>query len=121
MTDNITPQAPQTRAPMTTKDIIYQLECLKSHCEDWVDEDEPDNVWANDVAALDAAIDRLQGQPKRTESALTIFGLTAVLGLIAAFCGIVLAVVEHTAAGSILLLATTAWWLEALIAGRETK
>ncbi|MCC8075740.1 MAG: hypothetical protein LIO95_07370 [Clostridiales bacterium] len=106
---------------MTTKDIIYQLESLKSHCEDWVDKEEPDNVWANDVAALDAAIDRLQGQPKRTESALTILGLTAILGFAAACAGIVLAVVEHTTAGIILLLAATGWWMEALIAGRDCR
>ncbi len=73
------------------------------------------------MAALDAAIDRMQGQPKRTESALTILGLTAILGLIAAVCGIVLAVVGHTTAGIILLLAAGGWWLEVLIAGRETK
>ncbi|MCC8076267.1 MAG: hypothetical protein LIO95_10090 [Clostridiales bacterium] len=107
---------------MKTSDIIYQLQSIREDSAERASyEDEPDNVWANDVAALDAAIDRLQGQPKRTESALTIFGLTAILGFIAAFAGIVLAVVGHTTAGIILLLAATGWWMEALIAGRDCK
>lgn len=106
---------------MKTSDIIYQLESIRKDSAERASYEDADSVWARDTAALDAAIDRLQGQPKRGEAALIIFGLTALLGFTAACAGIVLAVIEHTTAGSILLLAAGGWWLEALIAERDCR
>ncbi|MCD7829738.1 MAG: hypothetical protein LUG58_04800 [Clostridiales bacterium] len=107
---------------MKTSDIIYQLESIrKDSAERASHEDEPDNVWANDVAALDAAIGRLQGQPKRAEAALIILTMTAVLGLIAAFVGIAVALFGGYKAGAVLLAASCGWWLEAIIAGRDCR
>lgn len=42
---------------MTTKEIIEQLKSLKSHCEDFREDE--DSVWAKDVEALDGAIEEL--------------------------------------------------------------
>ncbi|MCD7838037.1 MAG: hypothetical protein LUG65_03920 [Clostridiales bacterium] len=107
---------------MTTKDIIHQLASIREDSAERAShEDEPDNVWANDVVALDAAIDALNGHPKRAETALIIFGLTAILGLIAAFAGITVALFGGCKAGALLLAASCGWWLEALIAGRDCK
>ena len=50
---------------MTEREIIEQLKSLKSHCEDFRDEE--DSVWAKDVEALDSAIEALEKQvPKKT-------------------------------------------------------
>lgn len=107
---------------MNTKDIIYQLQSIREDSADRASHEKLlDNVWANDVAALDAAIDRLQGQPKRTESALTIFGLTAILGLIAASAGITVALFGGYKAGTLLCAASCGWWLEAIICEREMR
>ncbi|MCD8333759.1 MAG: hypothetical protein LUC35_00070 [Clostridiales bacterium] len=107
---------------MKTSDIIYQLESIREDSAERAShEDEPDNVWANDVAALDAAIGRLQGQPKRTEAALIILTMTAVLGLIAAFAGIAVALFGGYKAGTVLLAASCGWWLESIIAGRDCR
>lgn len=58
---------------------------------------------------------------KHAETALIIFGLTAALGLIAAFAGVVVALFGGYKAGAVLLAASCGWWLEALIAGRDCK
>ena len=58
---------------------------------------------------------------ERTETALIIFGLTALLGVIAAFAGITAAVFGGYKAGTLLCAAAAGWWLEALIAGRDIK
>ena len=41
---------------MSIDDIIYQLESLKDNSRSFIEEDEPDSVWVQDVAALDEAI-----------------------------------------------------------------
>ncbi|MCD8147526.1 MAG: hypothetical protein LUD84_09680 [Clostridiales bacterium] len=58
---------------------------------------------------------------KHAETALIIFGLTALLGFVAACAGIAVALCGRTNAGSILCLAAAGWWLEALIAGRDCR
>lgn len=45
---------------MTNQEIIEQLESLKSHCEDFKNEE--DCVWSKDVEALDRAIEALEKQ-----------------------------------------------------------
>lgn len=49
---------------MTNQEIIEQLKSLKSHCEDFRDEE--DCVWSKDVEALDWAIEAVERQtPKK--------------------------------------------------------
>lgn len=45
---------------MTIKEAIRQLEHLKSHCMDFLDKEEPDSIWHQDVQTLDMAIDKLK-------------------------------------------------------------
>ena len=45
---------------MTKQDAIYQLKCLRSHCGDFMDPDDEDDVWAEDIKALDIAIKELE-------------------------------------------------------------
>lgn len=45
---------------MTNQEIIEQLESLKSHCEDFREDEEC--IWAKDVKALDKAIEVLEKQ-----------------------------------------------------------
>ena len=45
---------------MNRKEIIKQLKNLKSHCEDFVDREEEDDVWAKDIEALEYAIKMLE-------------------------------------------------------------
>lgn len=48
---------------MTNKEIIEQLESLKCHCKDFMEED---SVWSKDVEALEAAIEVVEKQiPKK--------------------------------------------------------
>lgn len=47
-------------AGMTNQEIIEQLESLKSHCEDFKNEE--DCVWSKDVEVLDRAIEALEKQ-----------------------------------------------------------
>ncbi|MCD8190709.1 MAG: hypothetical protein LUD78_10965 [Clostridiales bacterium] len=58
---------------------------------------------------------------KREGAVLIIFALTAILGLIAAFAGIIVALFGGYTAGTMLLCASLGWLLEALIAGRNMK
>ena len=51
---------------MTEREIIEQLKSLKSHCEDFRDEE--DSVWAKDVEALDSAIEALGKQMQNCEN-----------------------------------------------------
>ena len=44
---------------MKIKDVISQLEDLKSHCQDWVEKGD-DNIWTQDVIALDKAIELIK-------------------------------------------------------------
>lgn len=41
---------------MKLEEVINQLECLKIHCEDMKDDEDPEDVWHKDVAALKIAI-----------------------------------------------------------------
>ena len=45
---------------MTNQEIIEQLKSLKSHCEDFRDDE--DCVWSKDVEALEKAIEALEKQ-----------------------------------------------------------
>ncbi|MDO4486050.1 MAG: hypothetical protein Q4C46_05570 [Bacillota bacterium] len=51
---------------MTNKEIIEQLKSLKSHCEDFREDEE--SVWAKDVEALDSAIEALGKQMQNCEN-----------------------------------------------------
>ena len=45
---------------MTNEETIKQLEDLREHCREMIDEkDEDRNVWKDDVQALDIAIEKL--------------------------------------------------------------
>ena len=41
---------------MTNKEAIEQLKSLKEHCKDFVDNSEQDNIWSQDIEALDLGI-----------------------------------------------------------------
>ena len=47
---------------MKIKDVIYQLESLKSHCQDWLDKDGEYCIWKDDVQALEKAIEIIERQ-----------------------------------------------------------
>lgn len=47
---------------MNIEELIKQLEGLKDHCKDWVEEDKEADVWANDVLAIDKAIDIIENK-----------------------------------------------------------
>ena len=60
MTEKITIKAAR---PMSTKEIIDQLTSLKAHCSCFTSEEDQDpdhQVWRDDVAALDAALEVLR-------------------------------------------------------------
>lgn len=42
---------------MDYKEIISQLQDLKKNSESFLDKNEPDSVWNNDIKALDEAMD----------------------------------------------------------------
>ena len=68
---------------MTLEQIISQLCNLREHCESMIDKDEPDSVWADDVAALNAAIDTMKGAKPMTHIILWAVGIVAALLAIA--------------------------------------
>ena len=41
---------------MTHEEMIAQLESLRAHCREMIHDDEPDDIWRDDVEALDFAI-----------------------------------------------------------------
>ena len=45
---------------MELKRIIRGLQDLKDHCTDMIDKEDPESIWREDVATLDAAIDLIQ-------------------------------------------------------------
>ena len=51
---------------MTKREIIEQLKSLKSHCEDFREDEE--SIWAKDVEALDSAIEALGKQMQNCEN-----------------------------------------------------
>lgn len=57
---------------MTNKEIIEQLESLKCHCKDFMEED---SVWSKDVEALEAAIEAVEKQIPKKPSQDSVNGL----------------------------------------------
>lgn len=55
---------------MTKEQIINQLKYLKSHCEDFVEWEEEDNVWAKDIKALEYAIKILEDEQRKENNDL---------------------------------------------------
>ncbi len=47
---------------MSIGNIISQMESLAAHCENIIGEGDPDSIWKADVAALNKAIERLNGE-----------------------------------------------------------
>ena len=64
---------------MNKEQIIYQLCNLREHCGSMIDKDEPDSVWAGDVAALNAAIDAMKGAKPMTQIILWAVGIVVAL------------------------------------------
>lgn len=52
---------------MTNEEIRLQLKSLRDHCKSMSHQDEPDDIWARDVAALTAAIEILDNCDWRRE------------------------------------------------------
>lgn len=51
---------------METKKMLNQLNSLREHCKDFLDKDENNSVWAQDVKCLDLAIKVIEKQmPKK--------------------------------------------------------
>lgn len=47
---------------MPIEEIISQMEGLVSHCESMIDKDDPDSIWKLNVAALNEAVAKLEGE-----------------------------------------------------------
>lgn len=47
---------------MPIEEIICRLESLAEHCGSMIDKDDPESVWKRDVAALNAAVKKLDGE-----------------------------------------------------------
>ena len=60
---------------MNKEQIISQLCSLREHCGSMIDKDEPDSVWAGDVAALNAAIDAMKEAKPMTHIILWSVGI----------------------------------------------
>lgn len=52
---------------MTNEEAIAQLYSLRESSQAFLEEDEPDSLWAADIRALDIAIRALEGQTKKEE------------------------------------------------------
>ena len=64
---------------MNKEQIISQLCNLREHCGSMIDKDEPDSVWAGDVAALNAAIDVMKKAKPMTQIILWSVGIVVAL------------------------------------------
>jgi len=45
---------------MTNEEVIGQLESLRSHCEDFAEKEDPEDIYHYDIAALTIAIKTLK-------------------------------------------------------------
>ena len=52
---------------MTNEEAIAQLYSLRESSQAFLEEDNPDSVWAQDIRALDIAIRALEEQTKKEE------------------------------------------------------
>lgn len=50
---------------MTKEEVLKQLEDLREHCKEYIKEDD---VWSDDVEALNIAIDALRKEEKKNEN-----------------------------------------------------
>ncbi|MCD8368283.1 MAG: hypothetical protein LUC48_09725 [Clostridiales bacterium] len=90
---------------MKKKDMIHQLEDLKEHCKDYVDDTE-DCPWNRDVQAIDEALKRLDTPTDRcvANEVLLLAGLVlASVAIIAVLAGVLYIVLgNYTAAWAML-------------------
>ncbi|MCD7919489.1 MAG: hypothetical protein LUG45_05350 [Clostridiales bacterium] len=96
---------------MKTKDMIRQLEDLKEHCKDYMDDTE-DCPWNRDVQAIDEAIKRLNTPTDRclANEILILAGLIlGGVGIISVVCGVIYILMgNYPAAWALLPWAITA-------------
>ena len=64
------PESEEVEAARATRRLacqqaIEQLQGLREHCTDFEDKDDPENIWANDIKALDLAIRALKKEARR--------------------------------------------------------
>lgn len=64
---------------MTHEEMIAQLESLRAHCREMIHDDEPDDIWRDDVEALNAAIDAMKGAKPMTQIILWSVGIVVAL------------------------------------------
>lgn len=61
------PESEEARATRRLKaqQAIEQLQGLREHCTDFEDKDDPEDIWAKDIKALDLAIRALKKEARR--------------------------------------------------------
>lgn len=72
---------------MTYKDIITQLESLKSNSESFMDESEPGDVWSQDIIALDRAIQIFKRKERKSSDLVNkfLFLLNGIIFIVTLF------------------------------------